>query len=95
MPTVRVDVEPAVLRWALERGGIDLASATTAHPDLEAWLSRTKKPTMKQLERFGQKVHVPFGMLFLSAPPAPAPIPIPDTPLKVPAAQILLGPSPA
>ena len=91
MPTVRVDVEPAVPRWALERGGIDLASATTAHPDLEAWLSRTKKPTMKQLERFGQKVHVPFGMLFLSAPPAPAPIPIPD--MRTPGSQGVDHPS--
>lgn len=46
---------------------------------------------MKQLERFGQKVHVPFGMLFLSAPPVPAPIPIPD--MRTPGSQGVDRPS--
>jgi Zn-dependent peptidase ImmA (M78 family) len=38
-------------------------------PPIEKWLSGDKQPTVKQLETFAKKVHLPFGYLFLNNPP--------------------------
>lgn len=75
--TVRVPVNPLMLRWARERAGQDLSALEKAFPDLPAWERGDGQPTLKQLERFAQKTHVPFGYLFLDAPPD-EPLPIPD-----------------
>ena len=49
--------------------GYDLAEFTEKVPNLEKWINGEKKPTVKQLEAFSKKVHLPFGYLFLSEPP--------------------------
>jgi len=45
-------------------------------PNVQKWLDGEKNPTVKQLEDFSKKVHLPFGYLFLSEPPQED-IPIP------------------
>jgi len=74
---IRVSVEPGLLRWARERAGMaqeDLAGRFKKLPD---WESGKTQPTLKQLEAFARKVHVPFGYLFLMEPPD-EPLPIAD-----------------
>ena len=75
--TVRVPVNPLMLRWARERAAQDLNALEKTFPDIAAWERGDKQPTLKQLERFARKTHVPFGYLFLDAPPD-EPLPIPD-----------------
>ncbi len=45
-------------------------------PRVKAWIEGEQKPTLKQLEDFARKVHVPFGYLFLEEPPEES-LPIP------------------
>lgn len=75
--TVRVPVQPGVVRWALERAGMREDNKAFQELGVPGWLSQEKEPTLKQLERFAQKTHVPFGMLFLPEPPKYKPV-IPD-----------------
>jgi Zn-dependent peptidase ImmA (M78 family) len=79
MATYRVDVEPALLEWAIGRSriGRDELYAKRALRDLPLWQAREKKPTYAELKKFAQATHAPFGMLFLSEPPAEK-VPIPD-----------------
>lgn len=71
--TVRVDIEPPMLLWACERTGWDVADAEERFPKFAEWIAddpkARRKPTLKQLEKFAQAVHVPLGMLFLREPP--------------------------
>ncbi|MDP5106604.1 MAG: ImmA/IrrE family metallo-endopeptidase [Polaribacter sp.] len=46
------------------------------NPDVLDWIQGEKKPTLKQLENFTHKVHVPFGYMFMNKPPNEE-IPIP------------------
>ena len=64
-PPLHVDVQPALLRWACERAGLDGAQVTERFAAFPAWLSGEAKPTLKQLERFAQATHAPIGYLFL------------------------------
>ena len=70
MPSLRLDIKPALIQWALDRSGRSADDlADTLESKVEAWLSGEKKPTYKQLEDFSRAVHVPFGYLFLPEPP--------------------------
>ena len=71
-----VDINNNILIWAVERAGFNVDYIAEKIPNFTAWLSGDKKPTIKQLEKFSQKVHVPFGYLFLKTIPAET-IPIP------------------
>ena len=90
----RVDVAPAVLRWACERSGQGRAVLARRFPNLDGWLDGAARPTLKQLERFAQATHTPVGALFLAAPPDER-VPIADlrtmgsTPLARPSADLL------
>ncbi len=64
-----VDVNANMLTWAIDRAGYELHEFTEKMPKITAWLSGEKKPTVKQLEVFSRKVHLPFGYLFLPEPP--------------------------
>ncbi|MEE3750093.1 ImmA/IrrE family metallo-endopeptidase [Mycobacterium intracellulare] len=79
MATYRVDVEPALLDWAIERSRIDRDElySKRALRDLPLWQRREKKPTYNELQTFARATHTPFGMLFLSTPPVEK-VPIPD-----------------
>lgn len=76
---VRVDVKPAMLRWARERAGLRICDLTHRAPlrDLPQWEREEAKPTLEQLERFARATNTPIGYLFLPEPPD-EPLPIPD-----------------
>ncbi len=64
------------LKWAITRAGNELEDFFVSNPDVKEWIEGKKFPTIKQLEKFTQKVYVPFGYMFLKEPPEEE-IPIP------------------
>lgn len=76
MATVRVDVAPPVLEWALEVTQTDQESLHQRFKLLE-WMATEVRPTLKQLQDFAQATGVPFGYLLLDEPPRWE-LPIPD-----------------
>ena len=74
-------ITPDVLTWARERAQISIDALSnklsTKAERLEAWERGEAKPTFKQAQTLAQKLHIPFGYLFLSAPPVEK-LPIPD-----------------
>lgn len=71
-----LEINNNVLIWAVERAGSNIDEISRKVPAFSNWLSGKRKPTIKQLQIFSQKVHVPFGYLFLETPPEEK-IPIP------------------
>jgi transcriptional regulator with XRE-family HTH domain len=76
--TMRVDVKPAMLRWARERAGLKPDALARRFPKLTDWEHKKARPTLKQLEDFAKATHAPIGYLFLSEPPVER-VPIPDS----------------
>jgi Zn-dependent peptidase ImmA (M78 family)/transcriptional regulator with XRE-family HTH domain len=74
---LRVDVKPSLLRWARERAGLEIEDLRRKFSAVEAWERGEARPTLKQLEAFAKATFVPFGYLFLPAPPEER-LPIPD-----------------
>lgn len=74
-------ITPDVLTWARERAQINIDALShklsTKAERIEAWERGESKPTFKQAQALAQKLHIPFGYLFLSAPPVEK-LPIPD-----------------
>ncbi|MFN3999128.1 ImmA/IrrE family metallo-endopeptidase [Algoriphagus sp.] len=64
-----VNVNVNILTWAIDRAGYELQTFTEKFPKVQLWLIGEKNPTVKQLEEFSKKVHLPFGYFFLSEPP--------------------------
>lgn len=66
MPTVKVSVQPAILRWVL-----DQLSGEYTDNQLRAmitnWIDGTKAPTFNQIEELSQKSHIPLGYFFLKS----------------------------
>lgn len=75
--SIKVEISPDTLRWACERAGLSETALARRFPKLEQWLRGDDRPTFKQLERFAQATHAPFGYFFLPEPPD-EPVPIPD-----------------
>lgn len=75
--SIRVDVKPQLLTWAVDRSGVSAEDLYRRFPDLHAWELGEKSPTFKQLERFATATRAPFGFFFLERPPVEA-LPIPD-----------------
>jgi Zn-dependent peptidase ImmA (M78 family) len=73
----RVEIQPEMLRWAYERAGLAGGALSHRIPQLAAWESGEKQPTLKQLEAFAKATHTPVGYLFLPEPPVER-VPIPD-----------------
>lgn len=69
MAVERLNIQPDMLRWAIQRAGISEEKAIETFPLLNAWLSQEKLPTLNQLKNFATKFHVPFGYLFMSKLP--------------------------
>lgn len=76
MATRVENINPSIIKWAIERAGYELDDFSVKFPKIEEWLNGTTNPTIKQLENFTHKVHVPFGYMFLSEPPSEV-LPIP------------------
>jgi len=72
-----VTIKPEILRWARDRAGLHESDLRKRFPKLREWETGTRKPTLKQLERYAQATRAPIGFLFLATPPE-EPIPIPD-----------------
>lgn len=72
-----VDVNPDLLRWAIDRSGLSMDKLYAKFPKLDAWLAAEKPPTFRQLENFARTTMTPFGVMFLSEPPEEK-IPVPD-----------------
>lgn len=64
-----VNINENILTWAISRAGFEFHEFTETVPEVLKWLEGEKKPTVKQLEDFSRKVHLPFGYLFLKEPP--------------------------
>lgn len=69
MAVTRVDINRSLIEWAIIRDGHEIEEYLDANPRVNQWLTGDKKPTVKQLEDFSRKIHVPFGYLFLEEPP--------------------------
>ncbi len=67
--STRIKISPEKLVWATERGGMSVDSLFEIYPKAIDWIREESEPTLKQLESFAKKVHVPFGFLFLNNPP--------------------------
>lgn len=64
-----VAVNPEILRWAVERSGLDEAALDRQVPGLFDWIEGKSLPTLKKLEKFARKTFTPLGYLFLDVPP--------------------------
>lgn len=67
--SAEIDINSSMINWAITRAGIRPEELAASFPKVTEWLTNKSKPTIKQLEDFSNKVHVPFGYLFLPAPP--------------------------
>jgi Zn-dependent peptidase ImmA (M78 family)/transcriptional regulator with XRE-family HTH domain len=88
-------ITPGVLRWARERDRLTPeAAAQRINVDVDrirAWETGTARPTFRQAQSLAQKFNIPFGYLFLSAPPHDE-LPLPD--LRTVADETVHQPSP-
>jgi len=64
-----VKINTNILTWAIDRAGYNIIEITGQIPNVQKWIEGTKNPTVKQLEGFSKKVHLPFGYFFLPEPP--------------------------
>jgi len=77
---MRITLQPAVLKWARERAGLDAAAlgkklSTTAEK-VNEWEAEGTL-TYKRAAKLAEKTHIPFGYLFLDEPPIES-LPIAD-----------------
>ena len=70
------NINGEIFKWAIIRAGYELDDFLMSNPKVKDWIEEKKYPTIKQLEKFTRKVHVPFGYMFLNEPPTED-IPIP------------------
>src|SRR6218665_773418 len=64
-----LNINANMLIWAIVRAGCDMQELVAKEPNVRLWIEGEKKPTVKQLEAFSKKVHLPFGFFFLPIPP--------------------------
>ena len=69
MSTRVENINKEIIEWAIIRNGNSLEEFYAQNPNVESWIKGEKNPTVKQLENFEHKVHVPFGYMFLPKPP--------------------------
>ena len=68
--SIRVEnINKNIIEWAIVRNGNSIEEFYVQNPNVESWVKEDKNPTVKQLEDFTHKVHVPFGYMFLENPP--------------------------
>lgn len=64
-----ININPNMLTWAIARAGYVVDDFLERFPNVKKWIEEIKSPTVKQLEEFARRVHIPFGYLFLQEPP--------------------------
>jgi Zn-dependent peptidase ImmA (M78 family)/DNA-binding XRE family transcriptional regulator len=74
-------IKAPMIRWARERLNLTIEQAAgkiPVKPDKwEAWEAGKALPTLGQARTLAQRLHVPFGLLYLSTPPTEE-LPLPD-----------------
>lgn len=74
-------INPAMLRWARGRVGLDVSEAALAvgvKPEqFQRWEEGDAQPTFRQAQHVASALHAPFGYLFLTEAPADEPA-LPD-----------------
>lgn len=74
-------IQPSVLAWALDRAAVsveELAKTVgTSEAVVHRWIEGERLPSFVQARKAANKLHVPFGVLFLSQPPSES-LPIAD-----------------
>ena len=68
MPTVNVNIQPAIISWALSQTSEEKLGPKLVD-NIKHWLDGTKSPTFNQIEDFSKKSHIPLGYFFLQTPP--------------------------
>lgn len=63
------NINPKIVEWAINRNGYSNDEFFLKFPKVKDWINGIDFPTLKQLEDFTHKVHLPFGYLFLNEPP--------------------------
>src|SRR4030042_5007379 len=76
---MNVEVEPAILKWAIESSGWtkdDLTKRLKISPNaIDSWTNKQSQPTLKQLEDLAKTIKRPLAVFFLSEPPKDKPLP--------------------
>ena len=70
MATYIENIHPNMLIWAIQRASHDVNAYLNENDKVRSWVEGEKHPTARQLEEFASKMYVPYGYLFLNAPPA-------------------------
>lgn len=60
-----VNIKPEMLTWAITRAGFDMDTYLDKNPQVKTWINGEKKPTVRQLETFANKVYIPYGFLLM------------------------------
>lgn len=68
MPTVKVNIQPTIISWAMSQTDEDKLGAKLLS-NIKQWLDGTKTPTFNQIEEFSRKANIPLGYFFLQTPP--------------------------
>lgn len=68
MPAVNVNIQPAVINWALGQAKEEKLG-TKLMDNIMRWLDGSKTPTFNQIEEFSRKANIPLGYFFLQEPP--------------------------
>lgn len=69
MTTVRVNVNPDVLMWAVDYSQKGMEAFEKKFKMFPRWLDKSEQPTVRQLEDMAKFAYVPFGYLMLSEKP--------------------------
>ena len=72
-----INVNPELIRWAIERSGRSLETLARGLPRIRRWESGESQPTLRQLEALAKKTWTPLGYFFLTEPPEEK-LPVPD-----------------
>lgn len=74
-------VNPALMIWSRRRAGLSAAalaeSITVKEEKVRAWEAGEARPTFRQAQQWADRLHIPFGFLFLNEPPHEV-LPLPD-----------------
>ena len=68
MPTVNVNIQPAILNWALDQTNEEKLGKKLAE-NIKHWLDGSKCPTFNQIEEFSKKTHRSFCCMLLRNAP--------------------------
>lgn len=69
MQGLSINVNPAILNWALKKAQLSAVDNSSVIEELDRWISGEKTPTFNQIEQVSKKIRVPFGYFFLQDPP--------------------------